>query len=69
VGSVAACAGVFGVALSGLDGLLAGKVPDVVGVPITPVAALALLAGGWALLAWHAQDQHAQDQPRSGEQP
>jgi hypothetical protein len=57
VGSAAACAGVLGVALPGLNGLVAGKVSNVLGVPMTPVAALALLAAGWALLAWHAHDQ------------
>ncbi|MDQ1656270.1 MAG: hypothetical protein QOD41_1353 [Cryptosporangiaceae bacterium] len=56
-GSAAACAGVLGVALSGLDGLVAGRVSQVVGVPMTPAVALALLAGGWAMLAWHARSQ------------
>ncbi|MCW2505204.1 MAG: hypothetical protein JWO79_3488, partial [Actinomycetia bacterium] len=36
---------------------VAGRVSQVVGVPMTPAVALALLAGGWAMLAWHARAQ------------
>jgi fucose 4-O-acetylase-like acetyltransferase len=43
--------GVLGVAMTGLDGLLAGRSITLIAVPMTAAAGLALAAGGWAVLA------------------
>ncbi len=50
IGAAAVCVGVLGVATTGLDGMLAGRTITLVAVPMTAPIALALVAGGWALL-------------------
>lgn len=50
-GAAAACVGILGTAMTGLDGLLDGRTTTLVFVPMTAAAGLVLVAGGWALLA------------------
>jgi hypothetical protein len=50
VGSTAACLGILGVALTGLDGLLAGHSTTLVIIPMTATAGITLLTAGWALV-------------------
>ncbi len=49
LGAVAACLGILGVAVTGLDGLLAGRSTTMVIAPMTASAGLLLVAVGWAL--------------------
>ena len=49
--TAATCVGILGLALTGLDGLVAGRTTTLVVVPMTAVAGLVLVAGGWALHA------------------
>ncbi len=50
VGAALAVAGVLAVALTGLDGLLAGRQATVVGVEVTAMGGLAMLVAGWGMV-------------------
>jgi hypothetical protein len=66
VGAAAACLGMFGVALTGLDGLVAGRVDSVAGLPMTALFGLALLVIGWALLGANSMKAPASARARGG---